>query len=99
LCRRLYQGSFYRTVAVVAGYIRPVSIGLLLLLQVISGQFLSDKRVSTYVEVDMYGLPTDTIRKKFRTKTIPNNGINPRYDEEAFVFKKVSVPAVLLFRT
>jgi hypothetical protein len=30
--------------------------------QVISGQFLSDKRVGTYVEVDMYGLPTDTIR-------------------------------------
>jgi hypothetical protein len=31
-------------------------------LQVISGQFLSDKKVGTYVEVDMYGLPTDTIR-------------------------------------
>jgi hypothetical protein len=29
---------------------------------VISGQFLSDKKVGTYVEVDMYGLPTDTIR-------------------------------------
>ena len=39
----------------------------------------------------MYGLPTDTVRKKFRTKTIPNNGINPVYDEEAFVFKKVIV--------
>nr|BAE91196.1 unnamed protein product [Macaca fascicularis] len=31
--------------------------------QVISGQFLSDKKIGTYVEVDMYGLPTDTIRK------------------------------------
>ena len=31
-------------------------------LQVIAGQFLSDKKVGTYVEVDMYGLPTDTIR-------------------------------------
>ena len=60
------------------------------LLQVISGQFLSDKRVGTYVEVDMYGLPTDTVRKKFRTKTVPNNGLNPVYDEEPFVFKKVS---------
>jgi hypothetical protein len=35
---------------------------MLPLLQVISGQFLSDKKVGTYVEVDMYGLPTDTIR-------------------------------------
>jgi phosphatidylinositol phospholipase C beta len=30
--------------------------------RVISGQFLSDKKVGTYVEVDMYGLPADTIR-------------------------------------
>uniref|UniRef100_A0A3Q1CHM7 1-phosphatidylinositol 4,5-bisphosphate phosphodiesterase n=1 Tax=Amphiprion ocellaris TaxID=80972 RepID=A0A3Q1CHM7_AMPOC len=35
--------------------------------QVFSGQFLSDKKIGTYVEVDMYGLPTDTIRKEFRT--------------------------------
>jgi len=39
-----------------------------LLMQVISGQFLSDKKVGTYVEVDMYGLPTDTIKKEYRTK-------------------------------
>jgi phosphatidylinositol phospholipase C beta len=32
--------------------------------RVISGQFLSDKKVGTYVEVDMYGLPADTIRKE-----------------------------------
>lgn len=59
------------------------------MLQIISGQFLSDKRVSTYVEVDMYGLPADTVRRRFRTKTVPNNGINPVYDEEPFVFQKV----------
>ncbi len=58
--------------------------------QVISGQFLSDKKVGTYVEVDMYGLPTDTIRKEFRTRTVPNNGLNPVYNEEPFVFRKVS---------
>lgn len=58
-------------------------------LQVISGQFLSDKKVGTYVEVDMYGLPTDTIRKEFRTRTVPNNGLNPVYNEEPFVFRKV----------
>lgn len=56
---------------------------------VLSGQFLSDKRVGTYVEVDMFGLPADTVRKKFRTKIVRDNGINPIYDEEPFVFKKV----------
>ena len=55
----------------------------------ISGQFLSDKKIGTYVEVDMYGLPTDTIRKEFRTRMVPNNGLNPVYNEEPFVFRKV----------
>lgn len=67
-------------------------------LRVISGQLLSDKRVSTYVEVDMYGIPADTVRKKFRTKTVPNNGINPVYGEEPFVFKKVVLPALAILR-
>lgn len=58
--------------------------------RVISGQFLSDKKVGTYVEVDMYGLPTDTIRKEFRTRLVPANGLNPVYNEEPFVFRKVS---------
>ena len=56
---------------------------------VISGQFLSDKRVGTYVEVDMYGLPTDTIRKEMRTKRVDSNGLNPVYNESPFVFRKV----------
>lgn len=64
---------------------------------VISGQFLTDKRVGTYVEVDMYGLPADTVRKKFRTKIVPNNGLNPVYGDEPFVFKKVNT-GVLLFK-
>lgn len=59
------------------------------LFQVISGQFLSDKKIGTYVEVDMYGLPTDTIRKEFRTRIVPNNGLNPIYNDEPFVFRKV----------
>lgn len=63
----------------------PVSV----LPQVISGQFLSDKKIGTYVEVDMYGLPTDTIRKEFRTRMVMNNGLNPVYNEESFVFRKV----------
>lgn len=57
--------------------------------RVISGLFLSDKKVGTYVEVDMYGLPTDTIRKEFKTRMVPANGLNPVYNEEPFVFRKV----------
>ena len=58
--------------------------------QIISGQFLTDKKVGTYAEVEMYGLPADTVRRRFRTKTVPANGINPVWDQEPFVFKKVS---------
>lgn len=56
---------------------------------VLSGQFLTDKRVGTYVEVEMFGLPADTVRKRFRTRIVRDNGLNPVYDEEPFVFKKV----------
>ncbi|GFX64233.1 1-phosphatidylinositol 4,5-bisphosphate phosphodiesterase classes I and II [Trichonephila clavipes] len=67
-------------------------------IKIISGQLLTDKRVGTYVEVDMYGLPADTVRRRFRTKTVPNNGINPMYDEEPFVFKKVVLPDLACLR-
>ncbi|KOB67600.1 Phosphoinositide phospholipase C, partial [Operophtera brumata] len=55
-----------------------------LTITVLSAQLLTDKRCGTYVEVDMYGLPADTVRKKFRTRVAPNNGINPVYGEEPF---------------
>ena len=58
---------------------------------------MSDKRVGTYVEIDMYGLPADTVRRK-RTKIFPANGINPVYDEEPFVFKKVVLPDLACLR-
>lgn len=66
--------------------------------QVIAGQFLSDKKVGTYVEVDMYGLPTDTIRKEFRTRMVPSNGLNPVYNEEPFLFRKVVLPDLAVLR-
>lgn len=67
--------------------------------RIISGQFLSDRKVGTYVEVDMYGLPTDTIRKEFRTRVVPNNGLNPVYGEDAvFVFRKVCYSSVSSLR-
>ena len=46
----------------------------------------------------MYGLPRDTVRRgKFRTKTV-QNGINPVYDEEPFVFRQVVMPDLAVFR-
>ncbi|KAJ2949970.1 hypothetical protein O0L34_g11295 [Tuta absoluta] len=65
---------------------------------VLSGQLLTDKRCGTYVDVEMFGLPADTVRKKFRTRVAPNNGINPVYGEEPFVFKKVVLPEVAMIR-
>ncbi|KAJ8270489.1 hypothetical protein GJAV_G00115430 [Gymnothorax javanicus] len=66
--------------------------------EVFSGQFLSDKKIGSYVEVDMYGLPTDTIRKEFRTRMVMNNGLNPAYNEEPFVFRKVILPDLAVLR-
>lgn len=56
--------------------------------QIISGQFLSDKKVGVYAEVDMFGLPADT-KRKYRTKTSNNNSLDPVWDEDPFVFSKV----------
>ncbi|CTQ86716.1 1-phosphatidylinositol 4,5-bisphosphate phosphodiesterase [Caenorhabditis elegans] len=66
--------------------------------RVISGQFLSDRKIGTYVEVEMYGLPTDTIRKEHKTKVIPGNGLNPVYNEDPFVFRKVVLPELAVLR-
>ncbi|XP_037070480.1 LOW QUALITY PROTEIN: 1-phosphatidylinositol 4,5-bisphosphate phosphodiesterase classes I and II-like [Pollicipes pollicipes] len=66
--------------------------------KVISGQFLSEKRVGVWVEVDMYGLPADTVRRRFRTRVIQNNAINPVWDDETFVFKKVVLPDLACIR-
>jgi phosphatidylinositol phospholipase C beta len=65
---------------------------------VLSGQFLTDKKVGTYVEVDMYGLPADTVRKKFRTRIVRDNTLNPVYGDEPFVFKKVVLPHLASIR-
>ncbi|XP_075252412.1 uncharacterized protein LOC142344540 isoform X2 [Convolutriloba macropyga] len=69
---------------------------------VISGQFLSDKKIGTYVEVDMFGLPADTIRKEFKTKTVLVNGLNPMYTQiasgDTFVFRKIVLPELAVLR-
>ena len=65
--------------------------------KVISGQFLSDKKVGIYVEVDMFGLPVDT-RRKYRTRTSQGNSFNPVWDEEPFDFPKVVLPTLASLR-
>lgn len=87
--RRLYPFAESIIDGIIAGTVN---------ITVISGQCLSDKRVGTYVEVDMYGLPADTVRKKFKTKIVPNNAINPVYDEDPFVFKKLILPELASIR-
>lgn len=56
----------------------------------VSGQFLTEKKVGVYVEVDIFGLPADT-KRKYRTKTSSNsNSLDPVWDDEMFVFNKVT---------
>ncbi|KAL0967716.1 hypothetical protein UPYG_G00255960 [Umbra pygmaea] len=66
--------------------------------KIISGQFLTDKKVGTYVEIDMFGLPVDTRRKGFKTKTSQGNAVNPVWEEEAFMVKKVVLPTLASMR-
>ncbi|XP_075781804.1 1-phosphatidylinositol 4,5-bisphosphate phosphodiesterase beta-1 isoform X4 [Pelodiscus sinensis] len=66
--------------------------------KIISGQFLSEKKIGTYVEVDMFGLPVDTRRKALKTKTSQGNAINPVWEEEPIVFKKVVLPSLACLR-
>ncbi|NXS51993.1 PLCB2 phosphodiesterase, partial [Brachypteracias leptosomus] len=61
-------------------------------LSILSGQFLSERSVKTYVEVELFGLPRDT-KRKYRTKlTSTANSINPVWKEEPFVFEKIMMP-------
>lgn len=46
----------------------------------------------------MYGLPADSVRKKFRTRIVRDNSLNPVYGDEPFVFKKVVLPHLASLR-
>ena len=70
-------------------------------IQIISAQLLNcDKKTGTYVEVDMFGLPADTARRR-RTRTVSANSMNPIYYfdyERPFVFSKVVLPDLACIR-
>ncbi|XP_017602758.1 PREDICTED: 1-phosphatidylinositol 4,5-bisphosphate phosphodiesterase beta-3-like, partial [Corvus brachyrhynchos] len=56
--------------------------------QVLSGQFLSERRCGVFVELEVFGLPVDT-RRRFRTRTSQGNPFNPVWDEEPLVLHEV----------
>lgn len=85
----LWSSCLRLALCVLSFFFFTICLALLPSFQIISGQFLSDKKVGTYVEIDMFGLPVDTKRKAFKTKTSQGNAINPVWEEEAIVFKKV----------
>ncbi|NXO46344.1 PLCB3 phosphodiesterase, partial [Locustella ochotensis] len=65
--------------------------------QVLSGQFLSERRCGVFVELEVFGLPVDT-RRRFRTRTSQGNPFNPVWDEEPLVLHKVVLPALASLR-
>nr|XP_060616268.1 1-phosphatidylinositol 4,5-bisphosphate phosphodiesterase beta-2 [Anolis sagrei ordinatus] len=75
-----------------------VVVASTLSITIISGQFLSERSVRSYVEVELFGLPGDP-KRKYRTKLTPNaNSINPVWKEEAFVFEKILMPELASLR-
>lgn len=72
---------------------------------VISGQLFSllcDKRPSVYVEVDLYGLPGDSHKKMFKTRTVTSDGLNTIFmDGQSnckFSLEKIILPAMAFVR-
>ncbi|KAI6189685.1 1-phosphatidylinositol 4,5-bisphosphate phosphodiesterase [Aphelenchoides bicaudatus] len=71
---------------------------------VISGQLfalLCEKRPSVYVEVDLYGLPGDSHKKMFKTRTVTSDGLNTIFMEGQnckFSLEKIILPAMAFVR-
>ncbi|KAM3656093.1 LOW QUALITY PROTEIN: 1-phosphatidylinositol 4,5-bisphosphate phosphodiesterase beta-3-like [Ammospiza maritima maritima] len=65
--------------------------------QVLSGQFLTERRAGVFVELEVFGLPVDT-RRRCRTRTCAGNAFNPVWDEEPLVLHKVVLPALASLR-
>ncbi|GMR59651.1 hypothetical protein PMAYCL1PPCAC_29846, partial [Pristionchus mayeri] len=73
----------------------PATIPETLTVTVIAGQFLSllAPAPSTLITVDLYDLPRDTIRNKYKTRIVHKNGLNPVYEQDqAFVFERILKP-------
>ena len=60
---------------------------------------LCGHRCGTYVELEMYGLPTDTVRRRYKTRTVQSTQMNTVWNEEQWVFKKVWIDDRVLIIT
>uniref|UniRef100_A0A8C6VJL2 Phosphoinositide phospholipase C n=1 Tax=Naja naja TaxID=35670 RepID=A0A8C6VJL2_NAJNA len=75
-----------------------VVVASTLSITIISGQFLSERSVKSYIEVELFGLPGDP-KRRYRTKVTPNaNSINPIWNEDPFVFEKILMPELASLR-
>ena len=66
--------------------------------QVLSGYFLSDKKVGTYVTVELYGLFEDCKGRSYKTGLFPSNGLNPIYNSELCKFDRIICPEIGMLR-
>lgn len=65
---------------------------------VLSGQYLSDKKCGVKVELEMYGIANDSVRRKHQSKTVMNS-VCPRWDgDDPFVFAKIVIPDLAIMR-
>ncbi|CAD5224749.1 unnamed protein product [Bursaphelenchus okinawaensis] len=76
-----------------------------LTITVISGQLFSilcEKRPSVYVEVDLYGLPGDSHKKMFKTRSTASDGLNTIFNDGqqncTFSLEKIILPGVAFVR-
>ena len=58
-------------------------------LLIMSGHFISDKGSYCYIELEMFGLPADTIRKRYKIKSTTKTGLNPQFPKNVISFNKV----------
>uniref|UniRef100_A0A7E4W5I6 1-phosphatidylinositol 4,5-bisphosphate phosphodiesterase n=1 Tax=Panagrellus redivivus TaxID=6233 RepID=A0A7E4W5I6_PANRE len=72
---------------------------------VFSGQMFSlvcEKRVNCFVEVDLYGLPGDSHKKMFKTRSVMADGLNTIFRDEKnacqFSLEKIILPAMAYVR-
>ncbi|KAE9551542.1 hypothetical protein FO519_005256 [Halicephalobus sp. NKZ332] len=72
---------------------------------VISGQMFSllcDKKANVYVEIDLYGLPGDSHKKMFKTRTASTEGLNTKFidgtSSSVFTLEKIILPEMAYVR-
>lgn len=66
-----------------------------LTIEIISGLFLTEKKTGCYVETEMYGLPSDTLRHKFTSR---KDAPHPFWNHEPIVFNKILLPEIAMLR-